>query len=76
MLVRFRNSRRRGCRTLLASKGEEVSTTSDITCLTGNLDLARSEVFGWYTMKDSFVHDGASPFKNGRQGEGAWIDEA
>ena len=42
----------------------------------GNLDLAGSEVFGWYTMKYSFVLDGADHFKNGKQGRSAWIVEA
>lgn len=42
----------------------------------GAIDLTGSEVFGWYTMKYSFVQDGADPFKNGTQGRFAWIAEA
>jgi Gametolysin peptidase M11 len=42
----------------------------------GTIDLTGSEVFGWYTMKYSFVHDGLDPLKNGRQGRFAWISEA
>jgi hypothetical protein len=42
----------------------------------GMIDLTGSEVFGWYTMKYSFVHDGADPFRNGSQGRRAWIEEA
>lgn len=42
----------------------------------GMIDLTGSEVFGWYTMKYSFVLDGADPFKNGTQGRFAWIEEA
>jgi hypothetical protein len=42
----------------------------------GAIDLAGSEVFGWYTMKYSFVHDSADPFKDGSQGRSAWISEA
>src|SRR5579871_4165318 len=39
-------------------------------------DLSESKVFGWWTMKYSFVNDGADPFKNGSQGRDAWIAEA
>ena len=43
----------------------------------GAIDLSGSEVFGWYTMKYSFVHDGADPFQDGKtQGRSAWIAEA
>lgn len=35
----------------------------------GMVDLTGSEVFGWYTMKYSFVHDGT-------KSRGAWIEEA
>jgi hypothetical protein len=42
----------------------------------GAISLAGSEVFGWYTMKYSFVNDSADPFKNGTQGRFAWIAEA
>ena len=42
----------------------------------GQIDLAGSEVFGWYTTKHSFIRDGIDPLKNGTQGRFAWIAEA
>jgi len=49
----------------------------------GQISLAGSEVFGWYTMQYSFVHDSADPFKEDglppdkrRSVREAWIGEA
>lgn len=43
-----------------------------------NIDLIGSEVFGWYTMKYSFVSDGRDPYKDGQfhRNRVAWIAEA
>jgi len=42
-----------------------------------NINLAESEVFGWFTMNYSYAHDGSDPFHNGKPGaRQAWINEA
>jgi hypothetical protein len=42
-----------------------------------NIDLVGSEVYGWFTMKYSFIKDGSDQFKDGKtQPRFAWIEEA
>jgi hypothetical protein len=41
----------------------------------GNIDLTGSRVFGWYTMRYSFVRDGKDPLRNGTVGRTAWVAE-
>lgn len=43
----------------------------------GNIDLVGSKVFGWYTMKYSYAHDGNDPVHDGQtRARLAWIAEA